>query len=197
MVNNYFSLILFALAMVAGPGPANFILLSTGLQFGLRKSIKFLIGIIISKQFIIWPVGLGLLSISLYAPKVILVLKYLSVLYILWLAWRISYPSISSRVVKVPPNLLSGLLVHPLNPKAWLMIVASFSSFTDPEGSTLLQTGLVALIFLIIQCVFHPIWLLLGSKISILLKDQMSRNICVFSLSFLTVVSVILIFISD
>jgi len=177
--------------MVAGPGPANMILITVGLKYGLNNSIRFLIGVILSKQIIIWPVGLGLLSISIYAPKTFLILKYLSVLYILWLAWKFLFVGLKRGTANVPPSFFAGLLVHPFNPKAWLMVVASFSSFTNFETSPIYQTGIVAIIFFISQCFFHSIWLILGSKISELLRNKKLKAIFIFLLSVLTVISVI------
>jgi threonine/homoserine/homoserine lactone efflux protein len=63
LFDNYtLGLLLFAISMVATPGPANMILLSAGSQFGFKKSVPFVIGIILSKQIIIWPIGLGILT---------------------------------------------------------------------------------------------------------------------------------------
>ena len=56
LFDNYtLGLLLFAISMVATPGPAEafMILLSAGSQFGFKKSIPFVIGIILSKQIII------------------------------------------------------------------------------------------------------------------------------------------------
>ena len=53
LFDNYtLGLLLFAISMVATPGPANMILLSAGSQFGFKKSVPFVIGIILSKQII-------------------------------------------------------------------------------------------------------------------------------------------------
>ena len=67
LFDNYtLGLLLFAISMVATPGPANMILLSAGSQFGFKKSVPFVIGIILSKQIIIWPIGLGILTFLNY-----------------------------------------------------------------------------------------------------------------------------------
>ena len=68
LFDNYtLGLLLFAISMVATPGPANMILLSAGSQFGFKKSVPFVIGIILSKQIIIWPIGLGILTFLSYS----------------------------------------------------------------------------------------------------------------------------------
>ena len=68
LFDNYtLGLLLFAISMVATPGPANMILLSAGSQFGFKKSVPFVIGIILSKQIIIWPIGLGILTFLNYS----------------------------------------------------------------------------------------------------------------------------------
>ena len=188
-----FNFIVFAVAMVAGPGPANMILLTVGLKYGIRYSIKFLMAVIVSKQFIIWPIGLGILGLSNYAPSILPILKIVSIFYIIWLSWKILINNPADGTVNSVPGFFYGLLVHPLNPKAWLMVTASFASFSNDDGTTFYQTAQFATIFFIVQAFFHTMWLILGSKISVLLTKNKFKNAFVFSLSSLMLLSVLLI----
>ena len=62
-LDNYsIGLLLFAGSMVATPECTNMILLNAGSQFGFKKAIPFVFGIILSKQLIIWPIGFGILT---------------------------------------------------------------------------------------------------------------------------------------
>ena len=91
LLDNYsISLILFAVSMVASPGPANMVILNAGIQFGFKKAIPFVFGIILSKQIIIWPIGLGVLTFFDLFPNFVNFIKLLSCTYIIWLAWKLS-----------------------------------------------------------------------------------------------------------
>ena len=39
------------------------------------------------------------------------------------------------------PGFLSGLIVHPLNPKAWALITTGFTNFVDPISPVLYSTA--------------------------------------------------------
>ena len=168
-MDQYFlSLLFFAISMVASPGPANMILLVAGSKFGLRKSFPFVIGIILSKQFIIWPIGFGLLTFFEYFPSFLTFIKVVSCLYIIWLAWKLANFKIKSNSELVSaPSFLYGLPVHPTNPKAWAMISVSFTSYTDVSQSTFYSTLLVAIVFFLVQLVFHNLWCYFGHQLKI------------------------------
>ena len=188
------SLVIFAVSMVASPGPANMILLVAGTRFGLRRSLPFVFGIIVSKQFIIWPIGLGILVFFEYHPETVGVIKGLSFLYIFWLAWKLSNFKISHRSPFInAPKFLHGLLVHPTNPKAWAMVSVSFTSYTDSSQNTLTTTFLVAIIFIIVQLVFHILWCFSGDRLKQRLEGTKSEIWFMRFLSLLMLASLLLL----
>ena len=81
---------IFAITQIGTPGPANMILMATGAKYGLRSALPFVVGVVLGKQLIIWPIGFGLMGLANFAPSVFTALKWISGLYIIWLAWRIS-----------------------------------------------------------------------------------------------------------
>ena len=80
----------FAASQVATPGPANMALMATGARFGFRASLPFVAGVALGKQLIIWPIGFGLMSLAASAPWAFEILKYASMAYIFWLAWKVA-----------------------------------------------------------------------------------------------------------
>ena len=148
LFDNYtLGLLLFAISMVATPGPANMILLSAGSQFGFKKSVPFVIGIILSKQIIIWPIGLGILTFFELFPSFINIIKVISCTYIIWLAWKLSRFKVNEdQKLTDAPSFFHGLPVHPTNPKAWAMVSVSFSNYTNPNESLISSTIVVAII---------------------------------------------------
>lgn len=162
----------FAVAMIGTPGPANMVIMAAGARFGARASLPFLAGVILGKQLIIWPLGLGVLT-ALGADSVVFtVLKWASVAYILWLAWKIAGTRIRRTDAQAtPPRFAHGLIVHPLNPKAWAMILGALTNFSDPAADPLAVTAALALGLLAVQCVLQPLWMLFGVQIARAIGD--------------------------
>ena len=185
--------LIFAASMVGTPGPANMVLLSAGARFGLLRSSPFVAGVVLGKQLIIWPIGFGLLELAGRVPLLFDVLKWASVAYIFWLAWRIAGSRISGAKQTVVPGFFSGLIVHPLNPKAWAMVAVGFTSFVS-EGTPAFEATLtIALSLMAVQIALHPLWTLGGQAIASRMAGQRSERYLMWVLATLTVASVLLV----
>ena len=144
------ALTLFAVLQIGTPGPANMALLATGAGYGLRRALPFVAGVVVGKQLIIWPLGFGLMQLAQSAPGVFLVMKYISAAYIVYLAWRVANMRLKAdQTDGPPPGFLAGLIVHPLNPKAWGMITAAFTSFVNPGATAFMATVSIAAVLLL------------------------------------------------
>jgi len=182
----------FAASQVGTPGPANMVLLATGARFGLRRSLPFVAGVALGKQFIIWPLGFGLMAIQDNYPFVFTTLKWISVAYILYLAYRISGMRLSIHDTDdTPPGFFAGLIVHPLNPKAWAMITTGFTTFVNTASSPLLATTTIAIILLGLQIILRPLWAYVGQTIAASLAGKPAEKYLMWTLAGLTVASVI------
>ncbi|MCK4861449.1 MAG: LysE family translocator [Rhodobacteraceae bacterium] len=192
-----FGFLIFAAAMVGTPGPANMVLLSAGARFGLRRALPFVAGVLLGKQLIIWPIGFGLMELADRVPMAFAVLKWASVAYILWLAWRIAGSRISQTKETKVPGLFAGLIVHPLNPKAWAMVTVGFTSFVAEGTNTFTATLAIALSLMSVQLVLHPLWTLGGQAIAARMAGKKSEKYLMWVLAGLTVVSVLLVLMKE
>lgn len=182
----------FAASQIGTPGPANMILLATGARYGLRAALPFVAGVALGKQLVIWPIGFGLLTLAQTAPWAFTLFKWLSVAYILWLAWRIAGTRLAvGQGGDQPPSFAAGLIVHPLNPKAWAMIAAGFTTFTDPGTPAFIATVTVAAVLLALQTVLHPLWCWAGAAIASRVAGTRAEVWLMGTLAALTVASVI------
>ena len=196
LLDNYsIGLLLFAVSMVATPGPANMILLNAGSQFGFKKAIPFVFGIILSKQLIIWPIGFGILTFFELFPNFVNFIKFLSFTYIIWLAWKLSNFKINdNKELEKPPSFFHGLPVHPTNPKAWAMVSVGFSNYTNPNESLLISTLILATIFIIIQFIFHNLWCFFGVQLKKIFQNTKYEIWLMRFLSLLMLGSLVLLF---
>ena len=196
----YLAFFIFATIMVVTPGPANLVLMSSGARFGFYKSIPFVIGVTCGKLFLTIGLGLGFLSLIHSNQILINIIKIVGTAYICWLSWKILFLKLDKNNTDDQdhiPSLTNGLLVHPLNPKAWAMIIAAYTQFTSfgnvqVEINWLTEVSIVVITFFSIQTISHSLWCWGGGLIfNFLAKKDMSRQIVVTILSILTIGTVI------
>ena len=191
MISVILSFTLFALSQVGTPGPANMVLLSTGAKYGLKKAIPFVLGVIFGKQLIIWPIGFGLIGVISNMPMVFAFLKILSAAYILWLSYKIANLRLDIKDLPgTPPGFFAGLIVHPLNPKAWGMVITGYTSFISTEMSMLSAILTISIILLFTQIVLHPLWCWGGQRLALLVKGKTHERYLMWILASLTLISV-------
>lgn len=168
-------------------------LLTTGAAHGFRAALPFMLGVLFGKQLLIWPMGFGLMKLALSLPLLFSLLKYASAAYIIWLAWRVAHLRLKPGEAGSVPGFLSGLVVHPLNPKAWAMITAGFTNFIGTDTPALQGTATIAGVFFLVQLVFHPLWTFGGERIAAVVAGTPAERYLMWTLAGLTVASVFLV----
>ena len=86
-----FALFAFAFATVITPGPNNLMLLASGANFGFRRTVPHMLGIALGMPAMVVVVGLGMMQVFEAWPLSLTILKTLSVIYLLFLAWKIAH----------------------------------------------------------------------------------------------------------
>ncbi|MDZ7829831.1 MAG: LysE family translocator [Halofilum sp. (in: g-proteobacteria)] len=192
MSGDYVGLIVFLAVMTGTPGPANMLLVGAGARFGLVPALPFALGVILGMQIVAWPAGLGLLSLAERAPVVFDVLRWSCAAYIVWLAWRIA----GSRVdtgddTRTSPGFWRGLLVHPLNPKAWAIAGGAFTQFVPTDGASLTATAGTAAAMLVVGVLLQGAWFWGGTGLARLIAGHPAERWVMRALGVLTVTSVV------
>ena len=196
----YPAFLVFAIIMVVTPGPANLLLMSSGASHGFYKSIPFVVGVTFGKLFLTIGLGFGFLTILNSNVLFLQILKFIGTAYICWLSYKILYLDFTSNNLKYEksvPSIFNGLLVHPLNPKGWAMVIAAYTQFTSlgnlqSEISWITEVVIVASTFFGIQVFSHSLWCLSGDIIfKFLSKKNFLKKLLVITLSLLTVATVI------
>lgn len=188
------SFAIFAASQVGTPGPANMALMTTGARYGFRAALPFVAGVALGKQLVIWPVGFGLMELAEQAPWVFEVLKYASAAYIIWLAWRVAHSRLGAvDQTQAAPGFTAGLIVHPLNPKAWAMIVGGFTAFVAPSTPVIEATATIAAVLLGCQVLLHPLWTLAGEGIARTIAGTAMEPYLMWALAAVTVASVLFV----
>ncbi|GGE77720.1 LysE family translocator [Stappia taiwanensis] len=152
----------FMAAMIGSPGPANMALVASGLAFGVRPVLPFMLGTMSGFQMIFWLNALGLFALLQSAPAVFQILRWLCIGYILYLAWLIVRARPKTTQAGAAPGFWRGFWVHPLNPKAYAMQVAALSQFVSADRF-LSDAMVVSITSLLLGSVLNSLWLCGGS----------------------------------
>ncbi|MCP3138598.1 LysE family translocator [Pyxidicoccus xibeiensis] len=158
----------YTVPMVFSPGPGNTVLATAGGRFGVRGSLPFWLGFEVANVALCLLYGLGLGRVLHDVPALHQVMRWGSVVYLLYLAWGFFRSSAAPGGAREEParlGFVQGLLVVGLNPKIHSMIVVMFSQFLDPARAMLAQTAQLTLAFLAVCVVCHFPWIYGGKLI--------------------------------
>lgn len=165
------SVAVFSFVTAVSPGPNNTFLLSSGANFGLKKSVPYLNGIMagLSGMMIALAAGLGVIFTTM--PAVYQVLKWVGFGYIVWLAFLIIRSTSKSETGEAQYiGFWKATTFQFVNPKAWV-VVASFMATMVPVGSGLAATAFICLVFLVFTYPGALLWAVAGQ----VLKDWLSK----------------------
>lgn len=151
----------FAFVTSITPGPNNLMLLASGTHFGWRRSLPHLLGISLGFGVMLALVGLGLGEVFQRAPWLHEVLKWASLTYLLYLAWRVATaapPRADGTGDARPMGLVAAALFQIVNPKAWAMALTAVTAY----GS--LGVAAVTGVFVLVNLPCCGTWALLGEQ---------------------------------
>ncbi len=188
--------IAFAFVTSVTPGPNNMMLLASGVNFGLRRSLPHMFGISLGFMLLVASVGLGLGQLFEQVPLLYNVLRYLGAAYLLYLAWKIansSAPDSQSNTAGKPFSFLQAAAFQWVNPKAWIMAIGAITTYT-PQENFVVNVLLVAALFALVNCPSVGLWTVAGSLLRNWLSNARALRIFNISMAVLLVASLYPIF---
>jgi threonine/homoserine/homoserine lactone efflux protein len=159
------ALVIFAFVSSATPGPNNLMLMASGANFGFRRSLPHMLGISIGFMVMLFAVGSGLVRIFDSFPVIYDILKVASVIYMLWLAWKIAHarPVAKNADAGSPLTFMQAALFQWVNPKAWAMSLTAITVYVG--DASMFWLALTALIFALVNLPSVSIWTLAGQQL--------------------------------
>ncbi len=145
----FMALVVFAFVSSITPGPNNFMLLASGVNFGFWRTIPHMLGIGAGFVALLLGVGFGLGALLSAYPQLHMALKVAGGAYLLYLAWRIAMSRSMSEKgegTARPMSFLEAAAFQWVNPKAWVMAVTAMAIYTSP-AAPFLSVLLVAFAF--------------------------------------------------
>lgn len=144
----FLALLVYAFVTSVTPGPNNFMLLASGVNFGFVRTIPHMCGIGFGFFTLLMGVGLGLGALLTAFPQLHLALKIAGGAYLLYLAWKIAMSRSMGEAKQAdarPMTFVAASLFQWVNPKAWVMAITAMAVYTNPASPfwSMLMVGVV------------------------------------------------------
>ncbi|MCF7779402.1 LysE family translocator [Sulfitobacter sp. M220] len=183
------ALLAFAFVATVTPGPNNLMLMTSGANFGFRRTLPHMLGIVGGVSIMALLVGAGLMALFDAVPALNLVLKVVSVGYLLWLAFKIgtAAPVEERDADNHPMTVLQAATFQWVNPKAWAMCLSAITLYA-PDRS-LLSVAIVSGAFAVVCFPAISVWAWLGTVVRQWLSNEAKLRVFNITMAALLVAS--------
>ena len=166
--------VVFGAVMAFTPGPNNVLVLSSGLTYGIRRTLPHIAGIAIGVSFMVAAMGVGLGAIFTAYPVLQTILKYAGIAYLIYLAFVIamSEPVAPGQVnQRGPMAFWAAALFQWVNVKGWVMaigIVTAYSAIASFPWNIAMQAALM----FVMGGLSSLVWAFFGSSLRRILTSR-------------------------
>ncbi len=183
----FFAVLFFAFSSTITPGPNNLMMLSSGLNYGVKASLPHLAGICGGFPLMVLLIGMGMGAVFTALPWLHIAIKVIGVIYLCWLAWRIATSPVSSLETQQKPPLTfwQALLFQWVNAKAWVMATGAVAAFTTLGGSLWWEVSQITLAFLLLSVPCVGCWLLFGAALRRVLTQVLWQRMFNYTMALL------------
>lgn len=163
------ALVMFVCVASLTPGPNNIMLMASGVNYGFRRTLPHMAGVTLGFMLMLAIVGAGLGQVFLAVPGAHLALSVVSIVYLLWLAWKLA----RARAVEDgqgsgagrPMSFMQAAAFQWVNPKAWVFALSVCGAYLDPKAFSASFIAVLAVCGLVsVPCV--ALWAGFGAALS-------------------------------
>jgi threonine/homoserine/homoserine lactone efflux protein len=189
------ALALFAFASSITPGPNNMMLMASGANFGLRRSLPHWAGVVVGFTALLLATGLGLGALFAAFPVLHEVLKWAGAAYLVWLAYKIGF----SRKLSgggssgKPMSFLGAVAFQAVNAKAWTMAIGAATAYV-PAGNYFGNLIVASLVFAAVNAPCIACWLTFGIAMRRFLDDPKVLRVFNLAMAALLIASLVPLF---
>ena len=190
------SIALFWFVAAFTPGPNNVVASYSGFNFGITKTIPLILGVTLGFTSLIFFLTIGLINVFKIFPILQNILKYLGTLFLLYLAYKISFSKSSKEEEKKNPvTFFDTYFFQFLNPKGVLfgiIIVSTYLELGENYLSYAIQIVLLAFIF---SGTSITLWTFIGKFLRKFATNDKFINYFNYAMSLLLLLSIVTIYI--
>ena len=167
------SLATFAMVTAFTPGPNNVMLAASGANFGFRRTLPHIFGILVGFCSLVLAAGLGLATLFAMLPWLYDLLKIISFLFLLYLAWKIgSAGRVTTKDKDKPLSFVQAASFQLINPKGIMVIISSVSAYTSTAENVGAEVTILLFVFAIVTLCATCTWTVFGTGIAQLLTSH-------------------------
>jgi threonine/homoserine/homoserine lactone efflux protein len=196
MYDQFLPLILFGIATGFTPGPNNIMSSYSGFNFGFKRTIPLMLGVIFGWTTMLTVMASGLIFI--FQKYLILqdVIKILGTFFLIYLAYKIAFNSKDKEEnIKEPVKFFDTFLFQFINPKGVMVAMIAVSTFIDVQNNYFRDASIVVVAYFFVAVFSVSSWCLLGKYLR---KFATSENFIKkfnYTMSFLLIVCVIMFYV--
>ena len=186
------SMSLFMLVTSCSPGPNNIVASYSAFNFGMTKTIPHMFGVIFGFTTLVAVINFGLINIFKLYPIIQEMLKYLGTLFLLYLAFKISFSTSSNKSnSENPVKFIETFLFQFLNPKGVIVGIIVVSTYIQIDENYLNYSLQVLLLALIFSLSSITTWTLIGKFLRKFATNEKFIKYFNYVMSFLLLLSII------
>ena len=196
MYPNLVPLILFCLATSGTPGPNNILASYSGFNFGIKKTIPLILGVIIGYNTMLISLDVGLIVIFKQYPVLQTVLKILGSFFLIYLAYKISFSKQSGeKTIENPLKFFDTFLFQFVNPKGVVVAIITISTFVETGANYLFHSVVVVCVSLFFAAFSITFWTLIGKFLRKFATNNKFIQMFNYAMSFLLILCVIMFYV--
>jgi len=178
------------------PGPNNLMLMTSGVNFGFRRTLPHLAGVVFGFAAMVALIGFGLDAIFSRFPALLPTMRWVGAAYMLWLAWKIanSGPVGEGERRGAPLGFFGAAAFQWVNPKCWVMAISALTAYAVVDNYAR-NVLIIALTYFVIGFPGSGSWALLGASMRRALADPRIARWFNWTMAALLAASVVTVFV--
>ena len=190
------SLSLFMFVTSCSPGPNNILASYSGFNFGLVKTVPHMFGVIFGFTSLVVIMNFGLINVFKNFPIIQEILKYTGTIFLIYLAYKISFSKINSEnISKNPVKFIETFFFQFLNPKGVIVSIIMVSTYVENGENFINYSIWVISIAFIFACFSIMFWTLVGKFLRKFATNEKFIQRFNYVMSVLLIVCVIMFYI--
>ncbi|CAN5909951.1 LysE family translocator [soil metagenome] len=145
------ALMVLATAMSFSPGPNTTLSTALAANGGLKRAMRFIFAVPVGWTLLLVLCAAGIGALVVAVPALRLVIKGLGIVYLLWLAWKLSRSATlgSASEAQLTIGFGQGVMLQFINIKAWLLALTLVAGWIAGQPDALSRFAIVAPVMLV------------------------------------------------
>ena len=186
------SIALFWFVAAYTPGPNNVVASYSGFNFGVIKTVPHILGVTLGFTALIISLIVGLINVFKLYPLIQEVLKYLGTLFLLYLAFKISFSnSNNNSSSENPVKFIETFFFQFLNPKGVIVGIIIVSTYIHLDENYINYSFQVIILALLFSITSITSWTLVGKFLRKFATNEKFIKYFNYAMSLLLLLSIV------